>query len=157
MQGTLDEPPIIITQDQGKVVFMLFLMIGLVLTFVAISLGAGARLAVGLFMGFTLGGGGGWLMMPRLIPPRSLTLDKSGLTWDGTWKTRHFEWSDFTGFAVVPTAIFSRLPGCVFSESYAAHPLAKRFAGGAGSFGPCWEMTAQEMVTLLSEAKKRWG
>lgn len=83
MQGTLDERAIIITQDQGKVVFMLFLMIGLVLTFVAISLGAGARLAVGLFLGFTL--------------------------------------------------------------------------GGAGSFGPCWEMTAQEMVTLLGEAKEKWG
>jgi hypothetical protein len=157
MQGTLDNPPIVITQDQGVIVFMLFLMIGLVLTAVAIGLGASVRLSAGLFMGFTFGGGGAWLMMPRLIPPRSLTLDENGLTWDGTWKSRHFAWSDFSGFAVIPTAIFSRLPGCVFSESYAAHPVAKRFAGGAGSFGPCWEMTAQEMVTLLGAAKQKWG
>jgi hypothetical protein len=157
MQGSLDEPPIIIKQDQGKFVLGIFLIAGFVATFCAMGWGADARQLLWVFAGFALGGFGGLMFMRNFVPPCGLTLDKSGLTWRGPWNVNRYPWSAITGFVVVSPLLLARQPGCVFAASSEKRPITPRFFGDTGSFGPCWEMKAQDIVDLLNAARARWS
>jgi hypothetical protein len=157
MQGSLDEPPIIIKQDQGKFVLGLFLIAGSVATFAAMGWGADLRQSIWVFAGFALGGLSGLMFMRNFVPPCCLALDESGLTWHGPWTVRRYQWSAFTGFAVVSPLLLARQPGCVFAASTEQRPIIRRLFGDTASFGPCWEMKAQEIVDLLDAARARWS
>ena len=157
MQGSLDEPPIIIKQDQGKFVLGLFLVVGFVVTFCTLGWGANAGQSAWVFAGFALGGLGALMFMRNFVPPCWLALDKSGLTWHGPWSVNHYQWSAFTGFVVVRPLLLARQPGCIFAASTEQRPLIRRLLGDRASFGPCWEMKAQEIVDLLDAARARWS
>jgi hypothetical protein len=157
MQGSLDEPPIIIKQDQGKFVLGLFLVAGFVVTFCTLGWGANAGQSAWVFAGFALGGLGGLMFMRNFVPPCCLALDETGLTWHGPWNVNRYQWSAFTGFAVVSPLLLARQPGCVFAASTEQRPIVRRILGDTASFGSCWEMKAQDIVDLLNAARARWS
>jgi hypothetical protein len=155
MDGSLDQPPIIIRQDRGKLflgAFFSAVFAGINLLFI------GSGESSSLFWSWVLvamSGMGATLFGYFMVRPGSLTLGPSGITlWTGI---RHFEnaWEDFDKFFLCRFH-FSVYPACHYSECYKRNPTLRGMTGNLGSFGKFWEISPQELVDLLNQGLARW-
>ncbi len=157
MQGTLDDPPIVIRQDRHKI--FLLLLVCLVLAAVSGTdlFESGARdLAWHGFVVATLLACAAMVAW-NLAHPGSLTLDRNGLTWKNMWRSFRYDWNEFDGFEVYAPVAWRQWPGCVFSAAHRKQRQSQLPTSGRGSFGGNWEMKAKDVVALLNEARRRWS
>jgi hypothetical protein len=89
----------------------------------------------------------------RLVVPERLEISPTGLVWFTGIQTIRYAWSDFTGFDV------ETRPKC---GSYAGFTLAEKtahrsvFQGASGSLGSGWDISVEELVLTLNDARRRW-
>lgn len=89
----------------------------------------------------------------RLVLPARLELSPTGLVWFSGISTVRYAWSDFTGFEVVTRPR---------SGAYAAFVLAEKtksrfaFSETSGSLGNGWDISVEELVLNLNDARRRW-
>ncbi len=160
MQGTLDKPPIVIKQDQSRI--MLYtLLIQLFGQIIGINLWNDNTLSLAVRIGWEAFFGAAFLAgVWNFARPGTLTLDKNGLTQKSFGFAWKYKWSDFTSFIIFSPLLLMRQPGCLFSEAYRSQcPRGGHasFKSSMGSFGGSWEMSAQEIVDLLNAARTRWS
>ncbi|MDE2500029.1 MAG: hypothetical protein KGL56_07535 [Alphaproteobacteria bacterium] len=165
MQGSLEQPPVIVTQDRLKLALLILLFAGL-----TVMLGLGAwissflRSAVWAYLGLSFlaplalacavaAAASGW----SFLHPGSITLDPEGLTYRAYWYVRRHRWRDIAEFVVFAPSSRTRTPGCIFVEGYTGHQIGRGIAGRHASFGHGWEIGAADMVELLKAAKETWG
>ena len=156
MRDLLDHPPAVVVQDRAKLLlrFAVFAALTAATVFSTVlcnalkdeiwsllSVSFLAPIALGCFVALLASG---W----SLFRPASLSLDAHGLTYSAYWYARTYPWNEIAEFVVsAPNRL--RSPACTFVASHAG----RRFA----SFGGGWQMTPEDVVALLDEAKKKWG
>ena len=163
MQGSLDQPPIVIQASRLYSALMLLI--------------AAAFVAIGVFvlrnpkedptisyLIIVLFGACIPLFAWQLIRPGVLTVSPHGVSWRSPFRTIHYQWNDvqtFRPYKPSAKSITDHL-GFDFSDSYRArrtglYVLAKTMAGVEGSFGGGWELGAAELAELLNQAQARWA
>lgn len=154
--GTLDHPPVVVSQYRLKLALRLFVFAALTAaTVISTVLCSALKDAVWVLLCVTFLAPialGAFIAMLAsawtLFRPSTLTLDENGLTYAAYWYARFYRWSDIAAFFVsAPNRL--RSPACQFATSY----RGRRFA----SFGGGWEMAPEDVVALLDEAKAKWG
>jgi len=99
----------------------------------------------------------------RLIAPPRLEVSPRGISWFNGRATLDYSWKDFVGFrAYRPSSRnLSKHVGFEFAPNYPGRgkmaAVAHALAGVDGSFGGQWEMSAQDLVDLLNQARAKWG
>jgi hypothetical protein len=154
MQGSLNEPPIIIRQDRAKLGLMV--LVAGVLTLILYGF-----LAAGMLQGDTLGQHafviafalltlfGVW----KLLNPGSLIIGPAGLDWRTSLGGYHYEWTDFDGFAVF-SGPYLRQASAKYSNRCTKYRVARMW--NLGTLGSCWELSPAEVVSVLNAARQKW-
>lgn len=149
--GSLDHPPLIVRSSRWKAL---------------------ATLAVGLVFGFFWGrtnphAGAAWdfafhwaiaalivgFGVFRLIKPSRLELSPTGLVWFTGIQTVRYAWSDFSGFAVETRPKGGSYAGFTLAEKTAQRSA---FSALSGSLGGGWDISVEELVVNLNDARRRW-
>lgn len=154
MRGTLEHPPITISQSRYSLFAMLIVSL-VISTISAYWIVHSPGVWVAYFLLFIFGLGV-FLLAWSLVRPGVLILNQDGLVWRNSLRTFSYVWSEFSEFFVYSPSIFSRQPGCIYSEACKRHRLGRAIIGNFGSFGPFWELDAEEIVALLNAARLKW-
>jgi hypothetical protein len=160
VQGSLDQPPIVIWASKGFTLLMLLIAI----VFVAIGimvLRDPKEDHTWAYVGIILFGAGIPIFVLRLVRPDELILGPEGITWRGIFRTARFQWSDVQNFRPYSPApkTASKHVGFDFTDSMRGGQLrhaAKALVGVEGSLGGGWELSAAKLAELLNQARARW-
>lgn len=159
MQGSLDQPPIVIQTSALKTGA---LMIGCaavaVLCWFLLSWNPPANshadsglVAFGLAVPYY-----GWLF----VSPNVLTLSPDGLTLKTRWRQAQWSWDQVSNFRAVRVQIanqhvaFDIEEGTPAPSSYMQWYV--RYAGADDSLGGGWELDPAALADLLNSARERW-
>ena len=163
MQGSLDQPPIIIRSSQKYSALLLLIAIVFVASFVFMLRDPTINRGTAYF-GLVFFGLGIPLFAWRLIRPDVMTLAPDGITRRSTFRAIHWTWGDVQAFrAYKPTSKnVSKHLGFDFTDSYYAKGgrdlrAVKAITGVEGSLGGGWEMNATDLADLLNTARARWA
>jgi Bacterial PH domain len=162
MQGSLDDPPIVIRSSQWKATVFLLISLGFVAIAVLI-LQDPKESHWPAWLGIALFGLGIPVFGLRLVRPDRLTLTPDGITWRSPLRTTHWTWNDvqsFRPYVPAPTTV-ARHVGFDFTETYRGRDVglrgtAKALTGVEGSLGSGWEMGPAELCDLLNNAQRKW-
>ncbi len=149
VEGSLDDPPIVLRQDRMKLVALCLIFAVLAALMFCIE---PWEPPIARFFLPTLLGAGALLFAWCAIFRATLTLDASGLVWRTGFRTVKYEWQDFTGF-FVDFFNWQKYVGIEFSTRYKKYRPGRLNTGYLGSF---WELPAQKIVDVLNEARTRW-
>jgi hypothetical protein len=161
VQGSLDDPPIVITMSRWKTVLLFLLCMGFVVMGVWLVV-KDPQKAIGYLCAGFFGLGIPVFIWRMLSPPR-LELSRDGISWFTGAKTLKYPWSDFAAFRTYKPSGrgVSKYVGYLYA---ADHPglgkmaaFTNAFAGVDGGFGGQWEMSADKVAALLNAAKGRWA
>ncbi|WP_428662274.1 hypothetical protein [Reyranella sp.] len=150
MEGTFDDPPIVMWQDRVKVSLMSLVTAGLAALFYWLCPASDASLFWSVLLGL-VAAVLGWIAIAR----SGLIAAPEGLTWRTGFRTFNYEWSDFERFTVVSGR--SNMVVGVLSER--CNRRRRWFLRWMDSrtFGAVWELPPQRIVDILNEALTRWG
>jgi len=162
MQGSLDQPPIVIRSSQTTSLWMLLISIAFVASGVLIVRDPTQNPVMG-YLGIAFFGAGIPLFGYRLIRPDVLTVSPDGIIWRTLFRTFSRRWDDVQDFRpYAPTGrTISKHLGFDFTDSYRLHSkrlrrTAKSLTGVEGSLGGGWELSAADLADLLNNAGTRW-
>jgi hypothetical protein len=137
MQGSLDNPPIVIRQDRFWACWFLLIPAGVIFGFAAtISRRGWAHISIldyALLVAAILCM---LAMVLSMIRPATLTVSPKGLVWRTFLRTSHFDWVDFVEFGVISRPIFVPL----LPREWAAGKFSRRsrkHLSAADSVGIC--------------------
>lgn len=163
MQGTLDQPPVVIKSSALKS-FALMAGSASVAAFCwfDLSLDPSASHAASGLVAFAL-------CVPYyawlFLSPNVIALSPDGLTLRTRWRSTRWSWSEVTHFRVISVHIASRhvgfdvvgqSPGPVsWVQSYMQFYVG--YAGADDSLGAGWEIGAGRLADLLNAARARWA
>lgn len=165
MQGSLDQPPIVLQGARGRGVPVLIL--GLLLTAFGATLIAGPHVSGGGVLVFALGLLTFFFGLMTLVAPAELSIAPGGLELKGAFRTRRFGWDEVAAFRVVALRR-SRLIGFERTGRAAPNGLLRDLGM---AFTPAnisspydaaipakWASASPEAVAeLLNAARARWG
>jgi hypothetical protein len=154
VEGSLDDPPIVLRQDRLKLSLMflaLAAVTGLLLLPPWGPNSTGRLVALG-FLGLcsTISG----LMTVR---PTLLILEPDGLTLRLMWRTFEYPWSAFTRFYVLSRPRRSTVVVGEFTHEGPPKPAWRRRLIGRLELGSFWELPPQRVTDVLNEARSRWA
>jgi hypothetical protein len=142
MQGSLDQPPVIIKADRIKASIGL---VGALIVALGIWYFTGAHPHTFYFACMAA-----FVCGAILLTSPTMTVTPDGLSWGSVLGRNSWPWSDFDGFEVRQVPIFGiECLGCRFS---ATHP-----GGPDGVIGLLWEMPVGDLTLLLNDARARWS
>jgi len=160
MQGSFDQPPIIIrssTWKNGLLMIgsgMVALFSGFLMTINPSppSQAPGGLIAFGLSALYFA-----W----RMISPNILTLSPEGSIWQSPFRTTRWAWQQVSRFRAIRVHIFSQHVGFDVADG-ALGPMSftqyhVRYAGADDSLGGRWEVSARALVEILNSARARWA
>lgn len=150
VEGTVDDPPIVIWQDRLKVSAMSLALAVLAAIFYGMGSGSAARVFWPILLGMTAALFG-WMAIVR----NCLILTPEGLTWRTAFHTFNYEWSDFERFVVALGR--TKMVAGVLSESYKRRQSWFWHWTGRWMFGGFWELPQQQIVDVLNRARTHWG
>ena len=163
VQGSLDQPPIVIRSSRLYSALMLLIAAGFV-AIGAFMLRDPKESATISYLIMIFFGAGIPLFAWQLIRPGVLTLAPEGASWRSPFRTVHYQWNDLQNFRPYKPAgkSISKHLGFDFTDSYRAghggsYGLAKTLTGVEGSFGGGWELSAADLAQLLNQARARWA
>jgi len=161
MQGSLDEPPIVIAMSRWKMGLLLLASILFVVGGVWL-IGREPHSMTGYFCTLFFGLCALVFIWRFLSPPR-LEISPAGLVWFNGRKTLTFSWNDFAAFRTYKPSS-RNLSKYVGYEYVEGHPrrgkmaaVARAIAGVDGGFNGQWELSADKVAALLNAAKDRWA
>ena len=159
MQGSLDNPPMVIRAGRGRG--------ALVLLFAAMLLASGGlRLSgSGGFNGFALamlvasalvGAMGLWMV----VAPARLEIGPGGVSQKVLWRNHRYAWNEVYDFRPVQLGGFSKTVGFDFliprRKSAALLKFNASVTGVQAIFQPGFEVKPVELADLLNRARERW-
>lgn len=174
MQGSLDDPPIIVRGSRKKALKALLLSALIIALFLFVIMTphayptlkqqiAAAIAPIMLIVFALMAALSAW----RLFRPEILELSPDGLHWRGTLRNKSWAWSDIKRFAVhVMTyqsgTLFTRsnqysTPGLIYSDSYQGK---RTFSAGSDVDAWLeneWEMEPAALCDLLNSAREKWS
>jgi hypothetical protein len=163
MQGSLDDPPIMIRSSRWKAALFLLIATG----FVAISIWMLSDPKANRWMawlGIIFFGFGIPVFGLRVIRPDVLMLAPDGITWRSVFRTARWRWTELQNFhPYSPTGGASKHVGFELTNSTQGRDgglrgAARALTGGVeGSLGDGWELSASELADLLNRARARWA
>jgi hypothetical protein len=163
VQGSLDQPPIVVRSSRSTSFLMLIISVAFVAAGVGILRDPHQNHAMG-YLGIAFFGLGIPIFAWRLVRPDILTLAPDGITWRNALRTTHWQWSDVERFrAYSPSSrSSSKHVGFDFTDRYHAETrglrqTTKAIAGVEGSLGGGWELGAADLSDLLNKAWIRWA
>jgi hypothetical protein len=163
VQGSIDQPPIVVRSSQSTSFVMLIISITFVAAGVLILKDPNQNLAVG-YLGIAFFGLGIPVFAWRLIRPDILIVAPEGITWRNALRTSHWQWNDVQSFRAYSPAgrTLSKHLGFDFTDSSCAQTRRLRYgvkaiAGVEGSVGGGWELGAADLADLLNQARIRWA
>jgi uncharacterized membrane protein YhaH (DUF805 family) len=158
MQGSLDQPPIVVRGSRARAIW---LVIGSAI-FVAIGvfLWSPTQSAVMRWSCIGFFGLCGALGLAILIVPSRLEVGPSGLTQTVLWRTGRFTWTDVYNFRPAIIGLTNKTVGFDYltprPRRTALKSLNAGLAGVQGSLQPGWEVAPEALASLLNEARERW-
>jgi hypothetical protein len=159
MQGSLDQPPIVIRSSTLKS-FSLMAGCALIAAFswLEMSISPSSSHAASGFVAFGLAVPYyAWL----LLSPNVLTLSPEGLELKTRWRKARWSWQEVSRFRVVPVHILSRHIGFDLAEAPAGSGSFMQYyvgyAGADDSLGGGWELDPAGLADLLNQAQTRWA
>jgi len=162
MQGSLDQPPIMIRSSPTHSILILTIDIVFVTIFV-FMLRDPASIAVVSYLGIVFFGAGIPIFTWRLIRPDILILSPDGITWRSTFRTINWSWDDVGSFRTWKPGSEMNMKhvGFDFTDNYLARsgrlfPPIRDITGVDGSLGTGWELKAAGLAELLNQARTRW-
>lgn len=156
MEGSLDDPPIVLRQHRLKYVLVCFAGIvaaSIFASLVASSSAGAVHYFVPILVGLT-----GVTSGVRAIFPDMLILDAHGVVWRRWFWTIEFRWSDFRRFRAVPDG--EKQVEADISLGMRRRLGWRRFLPGLWgpvNLGNGWELPAARVAEVLTEARARWG
>ncbi len=160
MQGSFDNPPIVIRSSKWKTALLLAVCVGFVAIGIFMLGGAIPGVIWSAYLGVALFGCGIPLFGWQLLRPDSLELSPAGIVWRSVFKTMSWKWQDVGNFRAY-RVFFSRQVGFDFSASYSGQTRLratnKSLAGVEGALTGNWEIGPVELAKLLNEARARWA
>ena len=143
MQGSLDQPPIVITGSRGRSIGLLLISVPL------IAFGVFTwRTAIGM-LDLVLFGFLGAVALGLVISPARLEVGPAGLTQTVLWRTRKLAWTDAFNFRPVAISLSSKVLGFDYLKPPRPGLTQGRLSGG-------WENPPEAVANLLNEARERW-
>jgi hypothetical protein len=162
MQGSLDNPPVIVRSSRRTALLMLLVCVAFTGTSIAMLRDPAQPSWIGyacaVFFGLGIP-----IFAARLSRPDTIWIGPSGLIWRSVFRTMSLRWRDVRGFRPYrPTAkVISAHIGFDFTDDYkpdqhGSRGVVRQLTGVEGSFGGGWELDADELASLLNEARARW-
>lgn len=154
VEGSLDDPPIVLRQDRLKLSLM-FLACAAVVGLLLLppwSANSTGRLAALAFFGLCSAISG--LMAVR---PSLLILEPDALTWRAMWRTFEYPWNAFARFYVLSGPRRFTVVVGEFAHKGPPKPAWRRFLTGSVELGSLWELPPQRVADVLNEARARWA
>lgn len=157
MDGSLDQPPLIIRRSRAKSLLMLF----------ACAAFAGFGLLTWratdswlVKAGVVMFGLGCPLFAWELIRQDRLVISPKGLDWLGPWKKRTYSWNDLSEFSIysirgAKMIGFSRA-GLRGMGSIVGR-LNTALTGASGALPGLWEIEPEKVADILNQARSRWA
>jgi hypothetical protein len=161
VQGSLDQPPIVVRSSRSTAFVMLIISI----VFVLLILKIPNRNPTVSYLGIAFFGLGIPFSAWRFIRPDILIVAPEGITWRSALRTAHWQWSDVQSFRPYSPGrrrTVSKHLGFDFTESYYGQGrrlrhIIKATTGVEGSLGGGWELSAAELADLLNTARTQWA
>jgi len=156
MRGNLSTPPIIISRSTRKMTIQTIIAL-LVAVFASYSIATDGPKAWNIIVALasTIGAAS---FAYQLVRPDMIRIDANGVYWKSIRKAWHRRWPEISHFELVRIR-FSTFCGIVLSTERptAFERLAEGMTGVHGMFDGGWEISAAELLALLSDAKDFWG
>lgn len=155
VQGSLENPPIIIRQSRFKLGAIAAL--GLFLTAFCYGLMHAGLLRGGrdlqhLFVGAlglcTIG------VIWMFVRPGVIEAKPSGLSWRPGFRDYHCAWADIDEFSVFRGPGLLSYPRASFASHFRDYPISRSWF--MGTLGSCWEVSPSEVVNVLNAARGKW-
>lgn len=154
VEGSLDDPPIVLRQDRLKLSLMClsFAVVGGLILLIPVTVYTPWHLIFLGILGLCIVTFGA-----MVVRPATLILDPHGLIWRQTFRTFEYPWSAFTRFYVLSrrrqlTAVVGE-----FTHEGPPKPAWRRFLTGSLELGSLWELPPQRVADVLNEARARWA
>ena len=161
MQGSLDDPPIVVRAARWK--SSLYLLIGVVFVSIGVLMlvtehTTGMRLEalfVTVFFGLCVA-----VFTWQLVWPGELVLSPEGLRVRQLWRGARYAWSDVRDFRPYSPGGGASHVGFDFAPDYPKarrmRALASGLGGVEGGLGTGWEMSPGALCDLLNAARAKW-
>ncbi len=158
MQGSLDQPPIVLQAKTSRAIVLVAISAG----FVAIGLfvwppseSSIMRLFCIAFFGLC-----GLVGLGTLIVPSRLEIGPSGLTQRVLWRATRLGWTDVYNFRPAIIGLANKTVGFDYltarPKRAALRRLNSAIAGVQGALQPGWELAPQALADLLNGAREHW-
>jgi hypothetical protein len=159
VQGSLDQPPIVVRSSQLQsfvllVISMVFFLAGVLIP----------PKTAGGYLWIAFSGLGVLLFAWRCARPDILIVAPDGVTSRIAFRTKHWQWSDLQNFRPYSPAgrTLSKHLGFDFTDSYWGQSrrlrhTVKAITGVEGTLGGGWELSAACLADLLNKARIRWA
>ena len=164
MEGSFENPPIVITSSMAKTLLLLAGCIAFVCLGVSIIAQGPTTIKgyIGGYASVVFFGLGIPVAIWRLFVPAWLQLSPQGLDWFNGRTTKHFAWSEFGEFVAYRPSSRARSRHIGFmrlrppTDHSMLRSLTRNLTGVDGSFGGGWSLDPGTIVDLLNRAKTRW-
>lgn len=158
MQGSLDEPPIVLRGDRGRGALV---VMGSVV-FVALGIGMWSSQGASSSSAFAIGFFGlcGLAGLAMLVAPPRLEIGPGGLTQRVLWRTSNFAWADVYNFRPMTIGLTTKMVGFDYlnppRKRAGLRNLNTALGGSQGALQSGWEIAPGELADLLNRARERW-
>jgi uncharacterized membrane protein YhaH (DUF805 family) len=157
VKGSLDEPPILVTANRARAVWLVAGS-AVLLTFGALGVSSGVNAATLFSMAlFGLFGAMGLWM---LIAPSQLEIGPAGLKQRVLWRTSRYAWTDIYDFRPTTVGLFRKTVGFDFLKPNPGRDGLRKFnsamTGVQAVLQSGWELDPGALAALLNQARERW-
>lgn len=153
VEGSLDDPPIVLRQDRLKT----WLMCLGSLCFVGVCwvVAQDQRTFTMIDLGMWFFGLSAVSLALQAIFPVILILDPAGIVMRRLFREYEYPWGDFDSFRSISIRRSRLVVGVPSAACQAKRGWRRIF--GPPSFGLLWELPTERVVKVLNEARTRWG
>jgi len=158
MQGSLENPPIVIRGKRWRGAYMLVLalLIGLSALGVLNTGRFDVAMLIPAIAGLFLGAMGLWMV----LMPATLIVGRNGIKQTVLWRTRSYSWSQAYDFRPVMVGLYTKMVGFDFlgdvPKGGRARGLNRALTGAQGALQAGWELAPDKLANLLNHAREQW-
>jgi hypothetical protein len=149
VQGSLDNPPIVIRSARWKDALLMVFSLAAVLFTIHAAHAGYSRGPIASVLGVALFGLGLPLTMDRLLRPRQMEIAPSGLWLTTKGKRYGWSWMELQDFRVIAVST-TKFVGFDFTDVH------RGLGGAEGALPTGWNMAPAPLAKLLNEARAHW-
>ena len=159
MQGSLEQPPIVIRGSRGRALMVTLICAGFVAIGAAYVSGPkGFDPTMGFAMIFF--GLGLLVGLCMLVAPARLEIGPGGIAESVLWRTRRMSWNEAYNFRPVAMGMSNKFIGFDYlvppPKGGGLRQLNAALVGAQGALQAGWEIDSVAVANLLNQARERW-